>query len=111
MSIISFMPRSRKESFNPKFKDKTCIGIDCQSIEELSVVGKINLDLIINIYNMYSQKSPFFNSFFKKLVGNSNLEFKIIDGWSVKEIRKSWENDLQSFKKVREKYLIYPRGL
>ena len=111
MPIINFIPRSRKESFNPKFKDESCIGIDCQSVEELSVVGRINLDLFINIYNMYSQNSPFFNSFFKKLAGNSNLEFKISDGWSIKKIRKSWKNDLQSFKKVREKYLIYPREL
>ena len=111
MFITSFTPRSRQESLSPKFENENCIGIDCQFVEELSIVGKINLDLFINIYNMYSQNSPFFNSFFKKLAGNSNLEFKISDGWSVKEIRQSWENDLRSFKKVREKYLIYSRGL
>jgi len=111
MSIINFFPKSRKESVNPKFQDKSCIGLDCKSVEQVSVVGRINLDLFINIYNIYSQKSPFFNSFFKKLAGNSILEFKISNGWNAREIRDSWEHDLRLFKNVREKYLIYPRDL
>jgi uncharacterized protein YbbC (DUF1343 family) len=33
---------------------------------------------------------------------------QIKKGLSEKEIRKSWEPRLKSFKKIRKKYLLYP---
>ncbi len=49
----------------------------------------------------------FFLNGFNRIAGNSKLKQQLINGTSEIEIRKSWVKDLNEFKKVREKYLIY----
>ena len=49
----------------------------------------------------------FFLNGFNRIAGNSKLKQQLINGTGEKEIRKSWAKDLNEFKKVREKYLIY----
>ena len=44
---------------------------------------------------------------FHRLAGNKELENQIKNQISESEIKKSWEKDLNDFKKIREKYLIY----
>ena len=34
---------------------------------------------------------------------------QIEEGWSEDKIRSSWSEDLEKYKKIREKYLIYQR--
>ena len=109
MSFIKFTPKSRKESINPKYKDEECTGIIYNHILKENMIWNIDLDIVINIYNIYLDERPFFNSFFQKLAGSSELEFKIKNGWSENEIRDSWQIDLQLFQEIRKKYLIYPR--
>ena len=45
--------------------------------------------------------------FFNRLAGNSALRQQILAGKTVKEIRDSWPPDLDNFKKIRQKYLLY----
>ena len=107
--IVNFTPRSRTESSNPKFINQQCVGIDCTFISN-NILGKIEIGIIVDIYNISINKNiTFFNSFFKKLSGNADLEKKISEGWSASQIKESWKMDLISFKKIREKYLIYSR--
>ena len=78
--------------------------------ENLTKVNKINqLDLrwLIKAYKNTNNKKDFFNSFFTKLAGTKTLQIQIEKGISEKEIRKGWQKDLEIFKKMREKYLIY----
>ena len=44
---------------------------------------------------------------FDKLSGTSNLKKQIIEGLSESEIRDSWKEGLEKFKKIRKKYLLY----
>ena len=46
-------------------------------------------------------------SFFVKLSGTKNLKEQIINNWSENEIRSSWIYELNDFKKIRNKYLLY----
>ena len=39
--------------------------------------------------------------------GTSNLKKQIIEGLSESEIRDSWKEGLEKFKKIRKKYLLY----
>ena len=48
-----------------------------------------------------------FNPFFTKLAGTEKLQEQIEQGLSQKQIRKTWEKDLEVFKKIRGQYLIY----
>lgn len=97
-------------SENPKFKDQNCYGT-CLQAHHKNLDDKPNqltLHWIIGYYKHYQNKSEFFNSFFDKLAGNSELKSQIESGWSAEKIRKSWEKDLKEFDKKRQKYLIYP---
>ena len=56
---------------------------------------------------MCPEKESFFNTFFDKLAGTNKLREQIISGKSSKEIKDSWKEDLNRFKLVRKKYLLY----
>ena len=71
-------------------------------------LSKIELKWLIDAYNHYPEKNKFFSSGFSLLAGTKTLEKQIKDNFSEKDIRKSWENGLNKFKKLRKKYLLYP---
>ena len=52
---------------------------------------------------------PFFgcNQFIDKLIGNSWVREKIIDGCSPEDIKSMWKDDVERFKSLRRKYLLY----
>ena len=62
---------------------------------------------MILAYKKEKNKETFFRSGFHRLAGNKELENQIKNQISESEIKKSWEKDLNDFKKIREKYLIY----
>ena len=49
----------------------------------------------------------FFNSFFTKLAGTKKLQQQIEQGVSESAIRNTWKTDLEAFKKIRKKYVLY----
>ena len=74
---------------------------------KIKKVTRLELKWLIKAYANTSDKAIFFNDFFTKLAGTKKLQEQIIEGVSEKEIRKSWEVDLSTFKEIRKKYLIY----
>lgn len=69
-------------------------------------LNKLDLSYLLKAYQQNTSKK-FFNTFFTKLAGTERLQEQIEQGLSEKEIRKTWVQDLISFKKIRKKYLIY----
>jgi len=67
------------------------------------------LKYLLDFYRKMPDKSRFFSrpEFFDKLAGTDELRKQIIAGKSETEIRQSWEADLNAYRKMREKYLIY----
>jgi uncharacterized protein YbbC (DUF1343 family) len=59
-------------------------------------------------YQTSTDTAEFFNAMFNKLAGNSELKEQIKAQKSDEEIRESWQVDLQAFRTVRKKYLLYP---
>jgi len=59
---------------------------------------------------MFPDKENFFlkTGGFNRLAGNDILIQQIKDGKSEAEIRKSWQPELEKFKAIRKKYLLYP---
>ncbi len=43
-----------------------------------------------------------------KLAGTSTLRKQVTSGMSESAIRKSWQKELNQFKQIRKKYLLYP---
>ena len=101
---FSFTPIPNFGAKEPMHKDILCYGEDLSKIKK---VNRLELKWLIKAYANTSDKTVFFNDFFTKLAGTKKLQEQIIEGVSEKEIRKSWEADLNVFKETRKKYLIY----
>ena len=50
---------------------------------------------------------PFFTSSFNRIAGTDALKKQIIEGKTEAEIRQTWQKELEKFKEVRKKYLLY----
>ena len=94
-------------SSNPPFENQLCKGIKV-SFEKRPT--QLNLSWLMNMYSSYPNKEKFFSSpaFFDKLAGNSLLRKQVASGVSEDDIRASWQKDLDSYKVIRKKYLLYP---
>ncbi|QVY65421.1 exo-beta-N-acetylmuramidase NamZ domain-containing protein [Polaribacter sp. Q13] len=102
-SEFTFTPQANEGAKYPKFKNILCYGENLQQTENLN---KLDLSYLIKAYQQNTSKE-FFNSFFTKLAGTKKLQEQIVKGLSKQEIRKTWNKDLENFKVVRSKYLIY----
>lgn len=105
----SYTPRSIKGmSESPKCEGQLCYGMDLRkeyhSVRERK---KINLAWLLLAYRNYEGKESFFTPFFDQLAGNDLLRKAILSGESEEEIRNSWQPDLQAFREMRIKYLLY----
>lgn len=101
---FSFTPIPNFGAKDPMHKNQICYGEDLTSIPK---VKQLDLKWLIKSYQNTSDKTKFFNAFFTKLAGTKKLQQQIETGTSETDIRKSWENALNEFKKMRGKYLIY----
>lgn len=104
-SNYSFTPKSGAGSKYPKHENITCYGTDLRFQE--NQLTTINLNWLIDAYNQSKEKEDFFNNFFDKLAGTDKLRLQIIEGKTAKVIKDSWQEGLNSFKKIRVEYLLY----
>jgi uncharacterized protein YbbC (DUF1343 family) len=105
-------------SESPRHKDAVCYGLDLRKYDtdKLRRSRQINLSWLIELYKAYPDKANFFTpgrvnqdiSAFDLRIGTDQLRKQIIAGISEADIRKSWEPELQKFKAIRLKYLLYP---
>ncbi|MEC4050441.1 DUF1343 domain-containing protein [Flavobacterium sp. SUN046] len=103
-SEFSFTPAPNFGAKDPLYKNQLCYG---ENLTAIPKVKQLELKWLITAYNSTANQSKFFNDFFTKLAGTKKLQQQIIDGVSEKEIRKSWDKDLNDFKEMRKKYLLY----
>jgi uncharacterized protein YbbC (DUF1343 family) len=96
-------------SEDPPQKDKICYGIDLKNYNtsDIRKSGQINLTWLLQLYRYFPDKAHFFNAYFTKLAGTTELRKQIEAGKTEKEIRASWEPALSNYKVIREKYLLY----
>ncbi|EOZ98350.1 hypothetical protein A33Q_1004 [Indibacter alkaliphilus LW1] len=91
-------------SKNPPQKDKKCFGVD---LRDTNLDHRFTLEHLLRAYHLSGKKEKFFNNFFDKLAGTDQLRKDILAGKTEEQIRASWQNDLEAYKNVREKYLMY----
>ena len=101
---FSFTPKPNFGAKDPLYNGKECFGEDLTTYPKLT---RLELKWLIKAYQNTSDKTKFFNSFFTKLAGTKKLQQQIESGISEDKIRKTWQKDLEFFKKMRMKYLIY----
>jgi len=101
---FTFTPQPNEGAKHPKHEKNVCYGKDLRSVKTLN---QLNLQWLISAYTNSTEKSTFFTSFFKKLAGSESLQKQIEQGLSENEIRATWKKELENFKKIRSKYLLY----
>nr|WP_249414527.1 DUF1343 domain-containing protein [Marinifilum caeruleilacunae] len=107
---FSFTPRSIPgASKYPKFEGEKCFGKDLSKFDLMDFRKRKNLDLsfLLLAHQQLHSNTKFFNAFFKNLAGTDTLRKQIEKGMSEEEIRATWQKDLESYKEIRKKYLIY----
>ncbi|WP_319228530.1 DUF1343 domain-containing protein [Draconibacterium orientale] len=107
---VSYVPKSIPVlALHPKFEGETCYGYDLSEtpLAELQNIKQLEIKYVIDFYNKSDDKENFFTPFFDKLAGTDQLRKQIIAGMSEEEIRESWQTDLDNFKQLRKKYLLY----
>jgi uncharacterized protein YbbC (DUF1343 family) len=109
---FSFVPLSRVGALYPKFKGTKVYAKDLRvsKTQAQTPPNELNLSYLLDAYRTYPHKEKFFlkGLFFDKLAGTDTLRLQLINNESEKNILQSWQTDLNNFKKIREKYLLYP---
>jgi len=103
-NAFSFVPEPNEGAKYPKYKNETCFGEDLSNEAYLTA---LSLKWLKKSYANTTDKSNFFNAFFTKLAGTKKLQKQLEKGVEEEVIKDSWQTDLNAFKKVRAKYLLY----
>ena len=109
---FTFKPISMPgKSKYPKHENKDCIGDDLRgySTDSLRANPKLEVYQIQEAFNCVNPKNEFFDrfEFFNLLAGNKTFLTQLKAKKPEDEIRKSWKKDLDFFKLIRSKYLLY----
>ena len=118
-NLYAFTPTSRDGAKEPKLKDQLCYGWNLFGSNEQvlqQVNNKVQIKYLLDAYQLFPDKenffiknksgNPLYNSF-NRLAGSNELMEQIKAGKTEKEIRNSWQPSLDTFKKIRKKYLLY----
>jgi len=107
---FSYTPKPLPGSKNPLYNGKTCYGKDLRflSADSLHNLAHIDLGWLLGAYSTMNRQNDFFNDFFDRLAGNSDLRNQIVAGTPEHLIRKSWQKEIRDFIERRKPYLLYP---
>ncbi|MBQ5719988.1 MAG: DUF1343 domain-containing protein [Alistipes sp.] len=107
-SDFVFTPRSVAGAKNPPLKDQKCYGVDLRGVEdEVVIAAGFNLEYVIDAYRNLGLGEKFFTRMFLLLTGVDYIKEMIVAGHSADEIRARWQGDVEKFKVLRRKYLLY----
>mgnify|MGYP001795610819 CR=1 FL=1 len=106
-----FTPRPGPGAKYPKLEGRPSRGIDFTGTEAAKIrsEARLNLSHLLHAYHNYPDQDEFFlrNNFFDKLAGTSQLRTQVVADWDEAQIRASWQEGLEAFLSVRDKYLLY----
>jgi len=98
----SFVVESREGAKTPPLLGETCYGLN---FREGNITYAYQIEPLIDVYHAMGKRADFFNAYIKLLAGD--LDDQIKTGMTAKEIRASWEPELEAYKKMRADYLMY----
>lgn len=104
---FKFTPRATEGAKYPMHKNATCYGED---LRKQPTDGNLDLQYLLRMYKKSGKGAAFFSSpkFMDLLAGSAQLRKQIINGDSEKTIVESWQKELNNYKLIRQKYLLYP---
>jgi uncharacterized protein YbbC (DUF1343 family) len=102
---FSFTPQSSFGAANPLHKGRICYGMDLRYVPH----SPFTLKYLLYFSKQFAKPEQMITraSHFNLLAGNDILAKQITQGLSENEIRASWLLELNSYKELRKKYLLY----
>lgn len=106
----AFTPRPMPGAKEPPHNGKSCQGMDLAEYGTFvtRLEPGLHLEWLIGFHGVATDKQAFFTPFFEKLAGGPGLRLAVQRGDDVATIKASWAKDLERFRGVRKKYLLYP---
>jgi uncharacterized protein YbbC (DUF1343 family) len=108
---FNFVPRPNAINKYPLHAGWLCGGWDFSKIstDSIRTSKQLNLNWFLQFYKQFPNKEVFFreDKFLDLLAGTRDLRQQMIDGKSEAEIRATWAPDLEAYRAIRQKYLIY----
>lgn len=104
----TFTPKSTNGASKPLLEGQRCRGENLLEYAKDYVHNdnQLHLEWIIDAYQQLKGKG-FFKDYFRLLSGDKQMQRDIENEKRAEQIRASWENDLDAFKVIRAKYLLY----
>ena len=91
---------------NPIQEGVVCYGED---LRELKEIPQFTLSYFLKYYRLFNNETDFVTSggWFNLLAGTDELLNMIREGKKESEITEYWKEDIEAYKKIRKKYLLY----
>ena len=104
----TFTPKSTSGASKPLLEGQRCRGENLVEFAQdyLHNENQLHIEWIIESYQQLKDKG-FFKDYFRLLSGDKQLQRDIENGKNADVIRASWKSDLDAFKAIRAKYLLY----
>ena len=102
-----FIPQSKTGAKYPKHEGKKLYG---QDLRDSKITG-FNIEIFLDWYKKTDKMGvPFLTNpnWLDQLVGTDEFRKQVEAGLSADDIRKTWQKDLQNFRRKRQQYLLYP---
>ena len=104
---FSYTPKPNFGSKSPKHNGQLCFGKD---LSQQPRMNEVSLLWLLDAYGNANDKAAVFNtSGFTRHAGTEKLQKQIEEGKTEAEIKATWQPDLERFRQIRKKYLIYQR--
>ncbi len=103
-SEFTYTPKPNFGSKTPKFNGELCYGVD---LSKRPKMNKVDISYLIDAHNKTPEDKEFFGKTFTIHAGTIKLREQIEAGMKPDEIHAGWQEDIEKFKKVRAKYLLY----
>ncbi len=109
LSEKQFIPKTiPHKAYKPKYENEVCNGIKLKIINrKIFNPVDFSVNLIYTFNKLYPEKFSFRNNWIDKLWGSSSLRKMIKENKTPDEIIKSWQFQLNKFKKERKQFLLY----
>lgn len=105
---FSFTPQPNAGSKNPPHNGVVCYGVDLREVADEDIWAEgINIGYVVDAYHNLAIGEEFFKPMFEKLIGVEWVREMIMEGATAEEIEARWASDVEEFKLLRKRYLLY----
>ena len=105
---FSFTPQPNAGSKNPPHNGVVCYGVDLREVADEDIWAEgINIGYVVDAYHNLAIGEEFFKPMFEKLIGVGWVREMIVAGATAEEIEARWASDVEEFKLLRKRYLLY----